>query len=362
MAGDSVRFRRVLVAAQLAVSVSLIVATSLVTRQLTFLQTIPVGFDKEQVAVIPIADRELRAAIPTIKDQVLTLDGVVSVAASSHAPGQRPSGGSYAPQGYPEGETEMMDRMSIDDTYLATLGMEIVAGRGFSRGFPADEAESILINEAAAREFGWQDPIGKTIGFAGTDQAKMVVGVVKDFHFSSPHRLISPIYIDKQPTRYRSILVKMKPTEVSATIERLREKWSKLDPHRPFDYYLLNTAYDRQFRTEQNLSKVFGSFTLMAILVTCLGLLGISFLAARQTPETAGIRRFTGRELVVLSVFANLVAWPVAYFVMNHWLQEFPYRTSIGSWPFATAALLMLVLGLATAASRSGRALDGRLS
>jgi len=359
---ERARFRRVLVAAQLAVSVALIIATSLVIRQLAFLQTVPVGFDKERVAVIPIADRELRASIPSIENELRQLDGVISTGASSHAPGQRPSGGSYAPGDYPAGETEMMDRMSIDDTCLETLGMEIVAGRGFSEEFPADETESILINETAARKFGWRDPLGKTISLAGTGQSKTVVGVVKDFHFSSPHRLIAPIYIDRQPARFRSILVKVESDGVAATIERLREAWSGLDPNRPFDYYFLDTAYDRQFQAEANLSKVFGTFTLMAILITCLGLFGISFVATGQRNESAGVRPITARDMVVLSLAANLLAWPCAYGLMRGWLQDFPHRVEMSSWPFALAALVMLALGLTTAAYRPKRALGDRRS
>ena len=184
--------------------------------------------------------------------------------------------------------------------------------------------------------------------------------MVRDFHFSSPHRLISPIYIDHQPQRFRSILVQLKPDNVMATIEQLREIWSRFDPHRPFDYYFLDAAYDRQFQAEQNLSKVIGSFTLMAILVTCLGLFGISFVASGNGTEAGGIRRVTARELLVLSAAANLLAWPAVYLAMDRWLESFPYRADMSSWPFAAAALVMLVLGLTTAAFRPRRSLGDR--
>jgi putative ABC transport system permease protein len=352
-------FRRVLVTIQFAISVVLIIATGVVSKQLNHLQRIELGFDKDHVVVIPFMDREIRDSIPSIEEELAQLGSVIHVGASSHAPGDRPSGGSYAPEGYPEGEAEMMDRMSIDETYLTALGMEIVAGRGFSKDFPADEAESILINESAARKFGWQDPIGKTIAFAGTDQSKTVVGVVKNFHFSSPHRLISPIYIDNQSGRFRSIFVKVKPVDVAATIELLREKWSRFDPHRPFDYYFLDSSYDRQFRAERNLGRLFGTFTALAIFIACLGLFGIATFTTERRTKEIGIRKVLGssvagivyvlsRELIVISLVANLIAWPAAYFIMQRWLQEFPFHMSMGIWSFLAAAVLMLLIGFGT--------------
>jgi len=352
---------------QFAISVVLIIATGVVNQQLGHLQQIDLGFDKGHVVVIPIMDREMRASIPSMEDELTQLAGVVQVGASSHAPGDRPSGGSYLPEGYPEGEAEMMDRMSIDESYLETLGMEIVSGRDFSKDFPADEAESILINEAAARKFGWEDPVGKTIAFAGTDQSRTVVGVVKDFHFSSPHRVISPIYIDRQPARFRQILVKVKPEGVAATIELLREKWSAFDPNRPFDYYYLDTAYDRQFRAEQNLGRLFAAFTALAVFIACLGLFGIATFTTERRTKEIGIRKVLGssvpgivyvlsRELIVISLVANLIAWPVASFIMYRWLQEFPFHANLSVWSFAAAALLMMLVGFGTVSFLSVRA------
>jgi putative ABC transport system permease protein len=360
-------FRRVLVTIQFAISVVLIIATGVVNQQLHHMKQIELGFDKDHVVVVPIMDRDVRASIPSMEDELMQLTGVIEVGAGSHAPGDRPSGGSYAPEGYPDGEAEMMDRMSIDETYLETLGMEIVAGRGFSKDFPADEEESILINEAAVQKFGWEDPVGKTIAFAGTDQSKTVVGVVKDFHFSSPHRVIAPIYIDRVTGRMRQVLVKVEAERLAVTIEQLREKWSAFDPNRPFDYYFLDTAYDRQFRAEQNLGRLFASFTALAVFIACLGLFGIATFTTERRTKEIGIRKVLGssvggivyvlsRELIVISLVANLIAWPAASYLMYRWLQEFPFHANLSVWNFVAAALLMAAVGFGTVAFLSIRA------
>jgi putative ABC transport system permease protein len=284
---------------------------------------------------------------------------VLSVGVSSHVLGGRPSGGSFMPEGYPEGQTEMMDMIAIDDTYLSTLGMEIAQGRGFSVDFPADAAESILINETAARTFGWDDPVGKKIGSGMSPEPRTVVGVVADFHFSSPHRTIGPIYITRDPTFWRALFVKISEADVGATIDRLREAWQRIDPDRPFDYYFLDASYDEQYQAERNLGRLFGAFAGLAIFIACLGLYGIaSFTAERRTKEI-GVRKVLGssvsgivyllsRELIALGLAANLVAWPVAYLLTRRWLEDFPYQTGFSPLLYIAAPLLMLAVGFLT--------------
>jgi putative ABC transport system permease protein len=261
----------------------------------------------------------------------------------------------------------MMDRVSIDEGYVPTLGMEIVEGRNFSREFPSDETESILINETAARRFGWDDPIGKTIAFAGAPKGKTVVGVVGDFHFSSPHRVIGPIYIDNEKTRLRAIFARIRTTDIPGTIRFLRQKWSELDPHRPFDYYFLDTSYDEQYRAEENLSTLFSSFTVLAIFIAMLGLFGIATFTVERRTKEIGIRKVLGssvpgivlllsRELFLLSLVANVIAWPVAYLMMQRWLQDFPFRDPMNPLLFVSATLLMLLISFATIAYQSIKA------
>lgn len=363
----AVNFSRVLVALQLIIAVVLIISTGTVLRQLSFMQDIKLGFEKDNVVILPILDEKVRGSLPSIKEELRRHPGVISVGASSHVPGQRPSGGAYAPEGYPEGQTEMMDWMAVDADYAKTLGMTVVAGRCFSADFPADPAESVMINEAAARKFGWEDPIGKTIRPASVEEKRTVVGVVGDFHFSSPHRVIGPLFITNNLEPVRSLFVRVVSEDLPGTIDFLRRKWSDIDPDRPFQYSFLDVSYDQQYEAEENLSRLLACFAGLAIFVSCLGLSGmVSFLVSRRTREI-GIRKVLGssvggivlllnRELLILCFVSFLVACPIAYFVMLKWIGLFPYRTDLNPLLFVGAGFLMLMIALATASIQSIKA------
>jgi putative ABC transport system permease protein len=355
-------YSRGLVAAQVSISIVLIVVAGVVARQFGHLRGIALGFDKSHVIVVPVAGEQVRASIPAIKNELWNAAGVLGVGASSHVPGTRPSGGSFVPEGYPEGRSEMMNRVSMDETYLSTMGMEIIEGRGFS---VSDGSDAVLVNETAVRRFGWETAVGKAIRRAAADSVT-VVGVVRDFHFSSPHRVIRPVYIDNRTDRVRALFVRVAPTRVTEPVDRLRETWAKLDTTRPFEHFFLDTVYDAQYRTEANLAAVAGSFSFVAVFLTCLGLFGVTTLPGSPTGTRAGYRRPTfaftrgsGRGFLRLSIVANAFAWPVAYLVTRGWLQTFPYRTELGTWVFASAGLIMLVLGLAAISFRVVPGEDG---
>ncbi len=360
-------FRRALVTLQFALSLVLIIATGVVLLQQGHLRTVELGFDKEHVVVIPVMDPRLRASVPALEESLRALGSVKAAGASSHVLGGRPSGASFAPEGYPEGETEMMDRMIIDAHFLEALGMKLARGRGFDEEFPSDEQESILINEAAARKFGWDDAVGKTIRPPGAPTGKTVVGVVRDFHFSSPHREIGPIHIEKNARMLRNVYVRIAAEDVAETIDALQAQWVEFDPSRPFDYFFLDESYDRQFQAEKNLGTLFTAFTALAILIACLGLYGMAAYAAQRRTKEIGIRKVLGasvpglvlllsRELIALCLVANVVAWPVAWFLTARWLERFPHRVELSFGPFLAAGLGMLVVGLLTTSLQSARA------
>jgi putative ABC transport system permease protein len=336
-AGRSPAPRHVLLGAQLAVSLVLLIAGGVVLRQLVHLEDVRLGFDKAGVLVVPIVNLDLREDLPAVKAELRGVPGVIAVGSGSHVPGQRPSGGSYHPEGYPAGEAVMMDRMEVDDTFLETLGIEVVAGRGFSAD--RNDAGSILINQTAAREFGWRDPVGKTIRRAISDHAKMVIGVVDDFHFSSPHRRIGPIFIEARETGLPTLFVRVRPATLPTTLDALKRAWARLDPGHPFDFSMLEIAYDRQYTAERNLGKLFGTFAVLAVLITTLGFVAVA--------PGFGEERSAGRwgQLLTISLAANLVAWPAAYLILQRWLQTFAYRTSPSVAVFVIAAAAMLAVG-----------------
>jgi putative ABC transport system permease protein len=234
-----------------------------------------------------------------------------------------------------------------------------VDGRNFSYEIISDQRESILINEAAARQYDWKNPVGKTIRLLLNDTNKTVIGVVRDYHLRSLHHEIMPLYIDNDPSNFLYISTKIKPDDVSKTLRDLRKKWAEIAPDQLFDYFFLDESFDLQYRAEEKLGLIFSNFAMLAILVACLGLFGLASFTAEQRTKEIGIRKALGAtvsSIVILLIkeftkwvlLANIIAWPIAYVAMNHWLQNFAYRIKIGLGTFILAGVLALVIALVT--------------
>ncbi|HSG28440.1 MAG TPA: FtsX-like permease family protein, partial [Candidatus Krumholzibacterium sp.] len=362
-------FRRVLVVAQFAISIALIVATLVVIDQLNYMKNRDLGFDKEQVVVIPIREQSMTRQIEAIKSELERQSGVVSACASSHVPGGISSGGSFVPEGLPDGESIMMNRQNIDEDYVETMGMQLVAGRNFSKDMPADSANSIMVNEAAVRQAGWKDPIGKTIHYAGDpDQVKRsVVGVIRDFHYKSLHQVIEPLFITLDRGFYRNLFVRVSPGDLSATLASLERVVKTFDPDRPFEYYFLDDSFDRQYRVEEKLQKIFFNFTGLAIFIACMGLFGLASFAAEQRTREIGIRKVLGasvsgivmlltRDFTRWVLLANLLAWPAAWYGLRKYLDHFAYSTGLKWYMFIISGALALVIALVTVSIQTAKA------
>lgn len=263
-----------------------------------------------------------------------------------------------------------MDGFSIDHDYIPTLGIEIISGRNFSPEFPADEKESVLINEYAAKEIGWDDPLGKTIKSPGQPKGKTVVGVIRDWHFQAPHKAVRGNILNNGQAGffgYRFVFVKISAGSIPEILSFIKDKWREFDPNRTLDYHFLDASYDAQYRDQERLSRVFTYFTAFAIFIACLGLLGMSAFAAERRTKEIGIRKVLGasipdivvmlsREVIIITIIANVIAWPLAYFLMKRWLQDFPFRTEMGFLTFLVSALLIFVIGFATTSYQSIKA------
>lgn len=361
VSASSANFRKTLVVAQFAISISLIIGTFMIIAQLNYMKNTVLGFDMEQVVVIPIMDRTLVGSLESIKEEIGNITDVIRIAASSHVPGGHTSGASFVPEGYPDGQSQMMNQQFIDDDYISTLGMEIVDGRNFAQEFPADTAESILINETAVRTIGWAEPLGKTIYYSGdpNKNKKRVVGIVKDFHYMSLHQAIEPLYISRETDLFRFVFVRIGSENIPATLAFLENKWREFDPARPFEYYFLDESYDLQYRTEEKLQRIFFNFTLLAIFIACLGLFGLASFAAEQRTKEIGIRKVLGssvsgivlllsKEFTKWVLIANLIAWPAIWFALKKWLENFAYHTEIKWHLFILSGALALVIALIT--------------
>ncbi len=368
---SNLKFRRGLVMLQFVISVALVICTAIMIRQLFFLQNLDPGFDKENVVLIPAGDDVVRKSLAAVKEEFKKNPRIIHVAASSTIPGGGYANNIKIPEGYAESEAILMDEINVDHDFLPTLGIPLVAGRNFSKEFGADESSSAIINETAAKQFGWDDPIGKTI--KSTDPKKLglqykemtVIGVVKDFHLRNLTQEMGPIFIRCDPDfplpfNYLDIIsVKIQPNDIPGAVAFMEKQWAKIFPNLPFEYYFLDAVFGQQFGQIERSRKIFTYFSFLAIFVACLGLYGMaSFSAAQRTKEigirkvlgssTLGIIALLGKELIGLIVLANVIAWPLSFTAMNRWIQSFPYRTTIGVELFMAASLMVFLIGLLT--------------
>ena len=362
--------RNRLVVFQFTISIILLVGTFVVYRQLEYTRNKKLGFEKEQVLVVQRA-HNLGPQKEAFRNELLKHPGVINVAYSNSVPGRHFGDWTHRAEGAPADEIVRMFILRADFNYLDTLQMDMVSGRYFSQARPADR-DSVIINETAVKTFGLENPVGKRLVRGtltpGKDELVTIIGVVKDFHFESLHRKIRPLAINLlSDEEGRYISVRTEPEVIPQVLAFSENKWRAFVPGQPFEYFFLDDDFDRLYTAEKKVGRLFTSFSILAILVACLGLFGLASFTAEQRTKEIGIRKVLGasvsgiivlltREFSKWVLLANLVAWPVAYFVMHRWLQNFAYRISIGVWMFVLSAFLALVIALATVSYQAVRA------
>jgi putative ABC transport system permease protein len=359
--------RKFLVGLQFVITITLVAGTMLVYDQLDVVRKQDLGFDKEGMITIPTnGDTAIVNYLESVKNELKTVPGVVAVAGSAQIPGQN-ANNNYT-------EIEMLDgKMSptninfnfVDYDFMTTYGIKIVAGRDFRRDVKSDDTTAYLINETAVRDFGWtpEQAIGKRV--RGRDGGK-IIGVIKDFHYKSLHAKVEPMMI--APTRWVSRLsIKIEGNDTPAALARIESKWHQLVPYLPFDYSFLDVDFDKQYQADQQLGKVAGVFTGLAIFIGCLGLLGLtSFVVERRTKEI-GIRKVLGasvggvvvlitNEFVWLIVAALIVATPLTWYLIAQWQQNFTLQAAINPLRFAIAGIEVLLFACVTIGFLSFRA------
>jgi putative ABC transport system permease protein len=355
-------FRSVLVIVQFTISIALIIGTIFVFNQLNFMKNQRLGFQKEQVVVIPISDESTLDSLRPVKQELESHAGIIQVAASSHVPGQTTYVNPFIPEGFTVDQMQYMGELYIDHEFIPTMGIELVAGRNFSAELSTDVTQSVIINETAARKFGWTHPVGKTIGDVSTSQKitkYTVIGVVKDFHIESLRKKIIPLFIGGTTHVFNSLSVRIKTENVPATLSFLETKMRQIDPSRPFEYAFLDDSFDAQYRSEDRLSRVFSYFAILAVFIACLGLFGLASFSAEQRTKEIGIRKVLGasvsgiilllsKEFTKWILIANAIAWPIAFFAVRLWLQGFAYRTKITVTAFIFSATISIVVAVFT--------------
>jgi putative ABC transport system permease protein len=362
--------RRILVIFQFAASIALVISTVIIYSQITYIRNKKLGFNREQVVVLPVRDRELSENHEPFKHELLQNPAVFGCTASTWLPNNiRTNVGDTIWEGMEEGADLQVYLLEVDYDFIGLFEIKLVEGRNFSREFSTD-SQAYIINETARKIFGWEKALGKRFGFRRrleTEEIGQVIGVVEDFHFLSLNQEIQPlvIHLAENPAPYLSS--KISTENIAGTIGFLEEKWKKFSPNYPFEYFFLDDDFEKMYRSEMRLGKTFMSFTVLAVFIACLGLFGLASFTSEQRTKEIGVRKVLGASVshivVLLSkefpkwvLIASFIAWPVAYYTVSRWLQSFAYRISIGIWAFLLGTGLALLVAMITVSFKATRA------
>jgi len=352
--------RNVLVVFQFAISIFLIIGTLVIFQQLKFFQNTKLGFEKEHVLVV-LNPGALENNVMPFKETLRKYRDIINVSGSTTLPGRSFNNIGFGAEGVEKSFT--LNLCVCDYDFLDTLKLEMAQGRFFSREYGTDSHAAVL-NEKAVKLLGWEDPIGKKINNWSTNRGNFtVVGVIKDYHYESLYQEIRPQALFLSGGYYqnveRYISVRLNSKNASETVKYIGNTWNDFAPGKPYEYSFLDKDYDNLYINEIQTRSLFSVFSFLAIFIACLGLFGLaSFVADRKTKEI-GIRKILGasvprivrnlnKSFVLWVLIANLIAWPVAWYVMNKWLQNFAYRIDLSWWMFILAAVLALIIALTT--------------
>jgi putative ABC transport system permease protein len=361
----SAYFRKGLVVFQFVLSFILISATILVSRQVNYIQEMKLGFDRENLLVIPV-EGDLRPKYKLFKQQALNESGIKSISRMGETPtnvGSSTGGVSW--EGKDLNTSPQFRNAPVGFDFVKTMDLQLVAGRDISKDFASDSA-GYLINEAAAKVIGYKDPVGKP--FEQWGNKGRIVGVLKDFHFSSIHGPIMPLILRNGENEWwGNIIVRTEAGKTKQALANLEKVWKTINPKFPFTYSFANEDFNRLYTSEQQVSKLSGWFAFLGIFVSCLGLLGLTMFTVEQRTREIGIRKVLGasvfslftllsKQFIILVIIALLIASPFAYWAMDNWLQNFAYKVGIEWWVFALSAVGMIGIALLTVSFQSIRA------
>lgn len=358
----SINLRRGLVIFQFSLSIALIASTLVVSSQMSHILNKSLGFDKEHMLILDYNyDEAVNDKREVLKTEMEALPDVMSVAFSRSVPG------SYFPNAYteitlPDGELKGYPQpvFQVGVDFINHYNLELAAGRSYSRDFPADTIGGLVINEAAARQYGYTNPadiIGKRYKQWGREGE--VIGVVKDFNFVSLHKGIEPLTLPYEPYASRYVSVKIKSGDMIAAVNAVKAIWMDIAPHRPFLYSFLDDDFDRQYQADFNFKTLFSLFSSLAIFIACLGLFGLATYSAELRTKEIGIRKVLGasinsivgllsKDFIVLITVAIVIATPASWYAMDRWLEGFAYRMDIQIWIFMLAGLAALAIAAVT--------------
>ena len=361
--------RQTLVVVQFALSALLIVSSLVVYKQMRYLNNKDLGFNKDQLIYFQTRG-SIDKNLETFKQELRQSPGVVSVTSGYGLPGDQFAGDNITVPGQ-EGDKNFSASHFIGDyDYIKTLGLKLIAGRDFSRNMKTDEREAFILNETAVKNLGFGTPenaLGKTLKWTEwipkdslhPQKIGKVIGVVKDFHYKSLHEKVATSIIQLYPDVTYKVAVKLHSANIGNTIAFIKKEWDKFSPAYPLDYKFMDETYGEMYKAEEKLGTLIWIFTIMAIVVGCMGLFALAAFNAEQRTKEIGIRKVLGagtlnifgllsKSFVRLVILSSVLAFPIAWWAMNKWLQDFSYRITIGWWVFVVAGVAALAIALLT--------------
>lgn len=369
--GSTALFRQGLVALQFIFSFFLIIGSMIVFSQQDLLRNKDLGFNKDQLIMIPLRSAQLKQ-YETTKHEFANHPGIVNATIGFGIPGDLIAGDEVIDP--VKNKTSPVNLFCIDYDYIKTMGMEVISGRDFSHEYPADENHSFIINETAAKILGFGTPenaIGKRLHWNmwGRDSLKRgdVIGVVKDFHFKSLRDELTPVVMHIYPDAFWKLTLRIKPDDIPQTLAHLKSTYERLDPEWAFTYSFVDENFNKMYRTEEKLSNLFSIFTGLAIAVACLGLFGLVEYSVNQRTKEISIRKVFGasinsllilltRKYFGLVMIAFVVIIPLSYYMAQQWLNNFAYHITISPWIYMKACGLILLITLFTVSFQSFKA------
>jgi len=363
------RVRNILLVTQFALSTLLIICTLVTWQQMQYMQNRPLGYNRSEVISIPLGNLSGTNALDILRQKLQGSPEVESITGSHSNLGLGNDGTTTTSiTGFIYNGHELRSHVQlIDYDYLKTLGIRLLTGRDFSRDFATD-SNSVIINEKMAAQISSKNPVGTFLPFEEGKPPMQVIGVVKDYNFKSLHEEVEPLSLSiKQRNRQEYVFVRIKPVGLNASFNHLKLQWHQIFPNTEFNGSWLNENTERQYRSEKRLANIFIGSAIIAILISCIGLLAMAMMAMVQRTKEVGIRKVLGssiagivvllsKDFIKLVLLASVLAFPVAYWVMHNWLQSFAYRIDISWWIFGLAALIALVIALATVSFQAVKA------
>ncbi|HEY3401830.1 MAG TPA: ABC transporter permease [Ohtaekwangia sp.] len=371
--------RKALVVFQLTIACMLLSGSLLIMKQIDFLQSRPLGFQKDQIINVPLFSQNLnaifnqqdsvfRSRLQTFRDVIESQSGVQYTTLSSGPPGLGTVYRGTIPEGFTQEDNLFVANMSVDYDFLKSYGMELVAGRGFSRDFGTDEAEGFVVNESAVSEFKWETPekaLGRTIDREG--KKGKVIGVIKDFNFASLATPISAMLVELDPDQFNTLSIKFDNQNVSAILEKIETQWNQIFPEKAFEYTFLDEQLNLQYANYQNFGTIIQVFTVIGILIACLGVYGLVLFTVQRKVKEIGVRKVLGatigniltiiyRDFALLILIGFVLAVPFSYYFLNQWMTNFIFHTSIDFLTYGISFLLILLIVTLTISYQAIRA------